>query len=84
MIKYFLMVLFVCLIAHLMCHHVLVNSSPPGQNGCHFADDMFKFIFLNEKFYISIWISLKFVFKGPIVSFHKDYTLALSSPNNMN
>ena len=25
-----------------------VNSSPPGQNGRHFADDMFKRIFLNE------------------------------------
>ena len=24
-----------------------VNSSPPGQNGRHFADDMFKCIFLN-------------------------------------
>ena len=24
------------------------NSSPPGQNGRHFADDMFKYILLNE------------------------------------
>ena len=38
----------------------LLNSSPPGQNGCHFADDMFKHIFLNE----NIWIkkkSLKYI-----------------------
>ena len=30
------------------------------------ADNIFKWIFLNEKFCISIWISLKFVPKGPI------------------
>ena len=30
------------------------------------ADDIFKWIFLNEKFCISIWILLKFVPKGPI------------------
>ena len=44
----------------------LINSSPPGQNGRHFADDIFRCIFLNEKFYILITISLKFVPKGPI------------------
>ena len=32
------------------------------------ADDIFKYIFMNEKFCISIPISLKFVPKGPIVS----------------
>ena len=42
------------------------SSSPPGQNGRHFADNIFKCIFLNEKFDISIRISLKFVHKGPI------------------
>ena len=36
------------------------------QNGCHFPDDIFRWIFLNENFYISITISLKFVPKGPI------------------
>ena len=41
-----------------------INSSPPGQNGRHFAD--FKCIFMNEKFFILIRISLKFVPKGPI------------------
>ena len=38
-----------------------INSSPPGQNGCHFADDMFKYIFLNENIRISNKISLKYV-----------------------
>ena len=42
-----------------------IHSSPPGQNGRHFADDIFRCIFVNEKFYISIKISLKFVPKGP-------------------
>ena len=46
----------------------LVNSSPPGQNGRHFADDIFRCIFVNENFYILIWISLKFVPKDPINS----------------
>ena len=43
-----------------------VNSSPPGQNGCHFTDDIFRCIFVNEKFCILIKISLKFVPKNPI------------------
>ena len=37
----------------------IVYSSPPGQNGRHFADDIFKCIFMN---------SLKFVPKGPIIN----------------
>ena len=44
----------------------IVNSSRPGQNGHHFADDIFRCIFMNEKFSILIEISLKFVPKGPI------------------
>ena len=43
-----------------------INSSPHGQNGRHFADNIFKCIFLNEKFCTWIQISLKFVFKVPI------------------
>ena len=43
-----------------------VNSSPPGQNGRHIADDIFRCIFENEKFCILIKISLKFVPKGSI------------------
>ena len=33
----------------------------PRQNVCHFSDDIFKSIFLNENVWISIKISLKFV-----------------------
>ena len=43
-----------------------LNTLGPKQNGCHFADDTFKHIFLNENVRISIKISLKFVSKGPI------------------
>ena len=39
---------------------------PPGENGRHFADDIFNCIFMNEKFWILIRISLKFVPKGQI------------------
>ena len=42
------------------------NSSPPGQNGRHFAVNIFRCIFMNEKFSILIKISLKFVHKGLI------------------
>ena len=37
----------------------IVNSFLPGQNGRHFADDVFKCIFLNKKFCILMQISLK-------------------------
>ena len=37
-----------------------------GQNGRHFADDIFRCIFVNEKFSTLIKISLKYVPKGPI------------------
>ena len=43
-----------------------INSSPPGQNGHHLANNIFRSICLNEKFYILIKISQKFVPKGPI------------------
>ena len=42
------------------------NSSLPGQYGRHFADDIFRYIFVDEKFCILINISLKFVPKGPM------------------
>ena len=45
---------------------ISVNTLRPRQNGCHFADDILKWIFLNENVWISIKISLKFVLKGPI------------------
>ena len=41
----------------------LINSSSPGQNGCHLADDIFKRILLNEKVLILIKNSLKFVLR---------------------
>ena len=42
------------------------NSSPPGQNGRHFTDDIFRCIFMNENVCILIIISLEFVPKGLI------------------
>ena len=56
-------------------HHqvsALINLFSPGQNGPHFTEDIIKCIFVNEKFCILIWISLKFVPTGPI-----DYKPAL-------
>ena len=43
-----------------------INSFPPGQNGRHFAGDIFICIFVNENFCILINISLKFIPNGPI------------------
>ena len=43
-----------------------INTLRPRQNGRHFADDIFKYIFLNENVWIPIRISMKFVPKGPI------------------
>ena len=42
------------------------NTLRPRQNGCHFADDTFKRIFLNDNVKILIRISLKFVRYGRI------------------
>ena len=42
------------------------NTLRPRQNGRHFPDDIFKWIFLDENAWMSITISLKFVPKGPI------------------
>ena len=43
-----------------------INTLRPRQSGRHFADEIFKCIFLNENVWIPITISLKFVPKGPI------------------
>ena len=43
-----------------------INSSPFGQNGRHFADNIFRCIFMYEKCCILIRISLNIVPKGPI------------------
>ena len=47
-------------------YQFLINSSPPGQSGHAFSDDIFKCIFMGEKFCIVIKISLKFIPKAPI------------------
>ena len=44
----------------------LINSLRQRQDGRHFPDDIFEWIFLNEIIWISIKISLKFVPSGPI------------------
>ena len=43
-----------------------LNTFRPRQNGRHFANDIFKCIFLNENVWIPIKNSLTFVPKGPI------------------
>ena len=45
--------------------YIFSNSLRPRQNDRYFADDIFKCIYINEKFDISIRISLKFVPNGP-------------------
>ena len=37
-----------------------LTYQPRGQKGCHFADDIFKSSFMNEKFCLSIQILLEF------------------------
>ena len=65
----------VCLIRLMFVHRnvaqtnismTIFNSSRPGQNGRHFTDDIFRCIFVNEKFCNLTKISLKFIPKGPI------------------
>ena len=46
--------------------HTSSNTLRPRHNGRHFADDIFKWIFLNENIWIPIKISLKFVPQGSI------------------
>ena len=43
-----------------------VKSSLSGENMCPFADESFKCVFMNEKFYILMQFSLMFVPKVPI------------------
>ena len=46
--------------------NLFINTFRPRQDGRHFPDDIFNYIFLNENAWISIKISLKFVPKGPV------------------
>ena len=59
-----------------------VNTLNPRQNSCHFPDNIFKCIFLNENGLISLKLWLQFVPKGPInnipSSIGSDIGLALS------
>ena len=57
-------------INHVYIHkdYKVINSTPPGQDGCHFADNIFRCILVNEKLCIFIKISLKFIPKGSIDS----------------
>ena len=57
---------------------LLINSSLRGQNGRHFAADLLRYIFENEKFCILMKISLKFVPMVPI-----DNKLALGLDNGL-
>ena len=45
----------------------VINSSPPGQNGRHFADGIFRCIVSSEKFPFLIQISLTFVIQLTIL-----------------
>ena len=53
----------------IMLHHQAICwHIEPRQHGHHLADNISKCIFVNEKFCISILISLKFVSEGQIDS----------------
>ena len=65
------------------------NTLRPRQNGRHFAEDIFKYIFLNENVIISAKISLTFVPNGPfnnipalvkIMAWHRPGDNPLSEP----
>ena len=43
-----------------------LNSSPTGQNGRHFEDDIFNHIVLNENIIVLLQMALKLVPTGPI------------------
>ena len=44
----------------------MINTLMPRQNGRHLPDDILKCIFWNEKIWMLIKISLKFINRGPI------------------
>ena len=62
-IKKILVVFIYCYFCHTVFTQLyyIFRSSPPEQNGRHFADDIFKCIVLEETLNILIQISLKFV-----------------------
>ena len=59
----------ICELGLLYCSsasEVMLNTLMLRQNRCHFADGIFKGIFLNENVWIVIKIFLKYISKGPI------------------
>ena len=49
--------------------HFITDITYLGQhieNGCHFVDDIFKYIFVNENVRVLIQMALKVAFKFPI------------------
>ena len=65
------------------------NTFRPRQNGHHFADDVFKCLYLNGNVWFLLKISLKFVPKGPInnilslvqiMAWHRPGDKSLSEP----
>ena len=54
------------IIASNCCSFIIINTLRLRQNGRHFPDNIFKWIFVNENVWILIKVSLKFVPKGSI------------------
>ena len=61
----FYIIISYCMLTYHHLHTLDFNTLRPRQNGRHFADDIFKCIFLNE----SVWIPIKISLKGPINKF---------------
>ena len=54
------------LVAFIIANGKADLTYPPGENGRHFADGIFKNVYMNEKFCILIRISMKFIPRGLI------------------
>ena len=54
-----------CVYSNFTCNKHDLDAMRLKQNGCHFADDIFKFISLNEIWCILIPTSFKFIREGP-------------------
>ena len=63
-------------------HIQIIYALRPRQNGCHFADDILKYIFLNKKSWISIKIWRKFVPKCSINNFSIEWPGAGQATNH--
>ena len=57
-----------CVSKMVIWHWVTLVTLRPRQNVCHFADNIFKCISLIWIYCALIWISLKYIHKGPIIS----------------